>query len=351
MKDILDILMDTVKFNELGGIEECIIEPRKFKNSRGSDLFGYPSKQLYKASIYYDYHIKNSNFEKANEILGQIKIAIIIQELANLYKETFFKHSSNVEFLKDKKSLLDIFIDLASKFFDKREEDIRKLIDNGNKIYADNWSHIVQDEDNVTPEQLYRFYNSFQFPVGSLFPAIVEQDLGLAFRALPILLLNANECKHVFDFGGNSGETLMTIASRCNVRECCLIEENEAALKFAKWRDELFGIPNMSYKKESEISANIREHQGKYDFGICTEVLEHVYYVEETAETVAKLLKKGGILYFSASFGLYPEPSHLKKNIRYSGKEDELMSKFGLKRANIELPLPVLSNSRIYVKS
>jgi len=174
--------------------------------------------------------------------------------------------------------------------------------------------------------------------------------LGIAFRALPILLANANECKRVFDFGGNSGETIAAISGSCNnIDKCYLIEENETALNFAKWRDELLEIKNMEYIKESELNANLDSLQESFDFGICTEVLEHVFYVEDTIETISKLLKKGGILYFSASFGQYPAASHLKKNVKYFGKEDYLMSKYNLRKYRSEFTNKFInSHVRIY---
>jgi len=67
---------------------------------------------------------------------------------------------------------MEIFILLCSKFFNKSEDEVYNLIKDSEKIYTNNWSEIVYNEDNVTPGDLYKFYNSFEFPVGYLFPLL-----------------------------------------------------------------------------------------------------------------------------------------------------------------------------------
>ena len=63
-----------------------------------------------------------------------------------------------------------------------------------------------------------------------------------------------------------------------------LIEENRRMLKFASWRDHEAGIQGAEYLAESQLCDDIKAHTGRYDFGVCTEVLEHVIAVEETVE-------------------------------------------------------------------
>ncbi len=119
-------------------------------------------------------------------------------------------------------------------------------------------------------------------------------------------------------------------------------------LTFARWRDQEAGIEGAEYLPESQLCEEIEAHTNQYDFGVCTEVLEHVIDVEETVERMAKLIRPGGLLYQTASFGLYPHLSHLKPNLRFAGKEDELMASVGFERVELNIPIPALDSQRLY---
>lgn len=332
--------------NPIGYVEK----PQKYKNSRGDDLFGYPPEMLSQAAAYYAFQSANLNFDEAESTLESIRLSLTIEELASIMKRALFKNYQNVYFLRDKKNVNQIILALYREYLNRPESEIRRLLTNWREIYTRRWEEVVPDEDNVSPEQLHEFYNSFPFPVGCFIAESMKSNLSLAFRALPILVARANNCRRAFDFGGSSGMITSAMAGSLELDSCMLIEENEKMLEFAKWRDRLMAVQNVTYKKESEIFKEIAAFEGTFDFGVCTEVLEHTYYVEETVEVIAKLLNKGGLLYLSASFGMYPEPSHLKKNIKYYGKEDALLASFGLERVHLDLPLPLLDNVGIYLK-
>jgi 2-polyprenyl-3-methyl-5-hydroxy-6-metoxy-1,4-benzoquinol methylase len=352
IKDILDFSLEILNLKSINLID--YINPEKYKNVGDQDLFGFPPNSIPKAALLYLYYEKNLEFEKATSILSDLKISIIIEELANVFKHSIFKNIKQSIPWATNMSFEDIMSELYSEFTGKPKEEVLFLIINSRDIYTRKWSEIIPDEDNVTPSLLGNFYNSLLFPVGSLSSFNPDSNnLSMAYNALPILIINSiPEVKTVFDFGGNIGETVTAIASSCNVESCLLIEENETALEFAKWRNKKLGIDGIVYKKESALEKDINDYQQTFDFGICTEVLEHVFNVEETIAIISALLKTGGYLYFSASFGLYPRPSHLKKNTVYANHEDKLMAQYGLKRVNISgLPLPLLSNMRIYQKS
>ncbi len=84
-------------------------------------------------------------------------------------------------------------------------------------------------------------------------------------------------------------------------------------------------------------------------FGVCVEVLEHVFDVEGAARIIASLLRPGGVLFLQASFG-NPHLTSLKKNAAYAGREDELMRTVGLERVQIPGPLKLLNNQGYYRK-
>lgn len=346
MKDILDFVISTVKINEY------VNKPQKYKTIRGTDQFGYPPEMFARASLYYANYLDNLEFNNASEILNTFQSSLMIEELSLIIKRSLFENFRNVSFLAGKGNISEIMLELYSRFLRKPQDEIKQMLDSSDKVYQQKWEEIVVDEDNVTPEQLELFYNSIAFPIGDLLYYIFDQsNLACAYRALPILLADTRGCKKVFDFGGNSGLLTSAMANTLDLDVCMLIDENKKMLEFAKWRDELFGVKNVTYSRKSEFENKIDKYDNFFDLGVCTEVLEHVYYVEETVENLSRILKKDGLLFISTSFGLYPEPSHLKRNLLYSGKEEELMARHGFVRNNhLNMPIPLLPNMAVYIK-
>jgi len=348
-KDLIDIIMNSIDSGALD-IRECLRRPEKHKNTRGNDLFGYSPANLAKASLYYSHYCKKFSFNTAEEIFVQMKVSLAIEELIFIFNKALFSNIHCVDFLNDMMDIEEIIVELYSRFSNKPQKEIQAVLNKKMEIYTNNWNEFVKDEDNVTLEQLGTFYNSIPFPAACYLNDCAKDSLSTAYRALPILLARSNKSKRIFDFGGNSGMITSALANSIDIDYCMLIEENETLLEFAKWRDELFGIKHVLYNRESYISENIDQFRGQFDLGICTEVLEHVYDVEETVSNISKLLQTGGLLYQTTSFGLYPEPSHLKKNIVYAGHEDELMAKYGLERIDIQFPIPLLPTIKVYIK-
>jgi 2-polyprenyl-3-methyl-5-hydroxy-6-metoxy-1,4-benzoquinol methylase len=330
-------------------IGELLTEPQKYKNSGGGDIFGYPPQELWKAAFYYAFYLDQMEFEKAFEIHQQIVLSINIEQIALAFKQDLFKNLSKIPFLKGKTDLWEIIYKLYSRYSNKSIADVKQLFENKVEIHHNLWKENIPDEDKVTPEQLSRFYNAFPFPVGCFFWTCADSNLAIAYSALPLLLAKSNKCKAVFDYGGNSGLITSAMANSLKLDRCMLIEENKNLLDFAKWRDKLFMIEGITYQKESELINNIDSFKNKFDFGICTEVLEHVYDVEATIINISQLLKSGGLLYQSTSFGL-PEKSHLHKNRKYAGYEDKLMDHYGFNRITPQFSIPLLSDIRLYVK-
>ncbi len=324
---------------------------KRYTNNSGNVIFGIEHDSIVNAILKYMSAIEKMDMDIGNEIIDEMKTTVYIEKLANIYIKTFKRYKTCYYNRNENVSISDITLELYSDFLKESKEIIKKRLETSGDFYENKWKEIVPNEDDVNEKQLEEFYNALPFPIGAFSPLNLT-NLNLAYYALPIIFINSSQnIKKVFDYGGNTGDTLVAINESCDVEVCMLVEENQNFIEYAKFRDLKVKRQGMIYKKESELILNMEQYIGFFDFGICTEVLEHVFDVEKTVETLSKLLKKGGVLYVTASFGLYPEASHLKKNVKYAGKEDELMAKYNLQRINIsDSPIPLLSNMCFYQK-
>lgn len=199
--------------------------------------------------------------------------------------------------------------------------------------YTEKWRRFVADDENVDPGDVYAFYRNLSFLEGTLFVSLMENIQGLALRGYACAQgCSIRENVDMFDYGGGEGVCTSTCAL-LGARRSVLIETNADARNFAKWRDEQAGIKSVSYISEDES----RRLGAEFDFGVCTEVLEHLPEPEAAVSDIARLLKPGGLLFLTASF-LHPYPSHLIKNRALAGNEDTLMAKFGFKRLTPDSP-------------
>jgi 2-polyprenyl-3-methyl-5-hydroxy-6-metoxy-1,4-benzoquinol methylase len=171
----------------------------------------------------------------------------------------------------------------------------------------------------------------------------------LAQAALPLYLAQQCGATAAFDFGGNSG--LMTSAlALTGVKRVLLIDQLSFLLDFARWRDQRLNLNNAEYIEANMLESTIDRFVGAFDFGSSTEVLEHVADVEGAIAIFAKLMRKNGILFLSTSFGQHPYPTHLRRNVVYAGKKDDLLQRFGFERLQISFPIPTRGNERVYRK-
>lgn len=81
----------------------------------------------------------------------------------------------------------------------------------------------------------------------------------------------------------------------------------------------------------------IEEKDGTFDAILCTEVLEHVPYPEQTIKEFSRLLKRGGVLLLTAPFCSIP---HMEPYYYYSGFSKDFYfhcaQSYGLEIASIE---------------
>ena len=112
-----------------------------------------------------------------------------------------------------------------------------------------------------------------------------------------------------------------------------LIEPNGAARAFGQWLAGQVGFTDMEFHEDVP--------QGRrYGAGICTEVLEHVVDPPKMIREMFELLHPGGVVFVTSSFGV-PQDSHLKQNLKYAGKEDELMKAAGFRSWTPPVKSPV----------
>jgi SAM-dependent methyltransferase len=319
--------------------------PDVHRSQTGHPLYAYDPDNLMYAALHFATAVRDGRFDDAMALLPQMRITVDVESAALNFLKLLFPAPLLDRFAPRQDSPAEdrartCVINLYAAFLDRPRAAIEAQIATMKRDYADLWAKIVTDEDHVSGPQLGEFYNGLSVPQTDLAMDLLASRLSLACRSVPVAIAAQVKTRHGFDYGGGGGWTASAMA-RSGSAHVTLIEENAGLLKFAQWRDAQSGTANVSYLREHELIGSFATHAGQFDFGVCTEVLEHVLEVEATAERLAGLLKPGGLLFMTASFGLYPHPSHLKCNRRFAGKEQELMARFGFEPMNVNVPFPV----------
>lgn len=193
------------------------------------------------------------------------------------------------------------------------------------------WKAFVPDEDRVTREQVGRYYAESRRPILNELRQWTRLGPATYIRWLAIHVARELRAQSVFDFGGSVG-VVTSAAASAGFPRVALFETSREELDFARWRDARLGIPALEYVGSDDVS----RYSGQFDFGSCFEVLEHVWDVEDVVRVLYGLLKPGGILMLTCSFGLYPHPEHLKKNVGYHDRELALFRGAGFQPITIE---------------
>lgn len=342
------------QFDELN-FAEILDAPHVNKGSSGQPLFGYDGPNLTKAAMHCHALARRGEYAKALEFLNPMRVSLEIEQLALNYLRLLLPRPLWQRFEKpmpdsERSPVAQLVLRLYETFTGQSVKQIETCLAVQAAQSQANWNRCVPDEDHPTLEQLSRYYNSVPFPAGDLLIDITESHLSAAYRFMPIAVGQTVKAQRAFDYGGGCGATTSAMAG-AGLRDVTLIESRQAALDFARWRDQHCHITNVRYLREHDVIADLSAHRGQHDFGVCTEVLEHVLDVHGVIQRLADLLKPGGFLFMSASFGLYPHLSHLKPNVPYSGREDELFAAVGLAPVQMNLPIPMLNNTRLYRKN
>ena len=351
--DIEAMFIKVLESPKAHDFSEFLPKAAVIQNSKGRPLYGYDSDNFNKAALHLTAHASRGRYKESMELIENMELALQLEKMRLRFLNLVFprslwdKHYAPISDGQERSALSELLIRLYAAESHRDVSDIVNVLEGANERGQALWDRVVPDEDNPTHEQLSAFYNGRNFPEGDCVPGIIKSTIGTAFRLIPVLIAEKYNLTSVFDYGGGAG--LSTAALKANgCDRALLIEENRRMLKFAKWRDQEAGIEGVEYVTEGQLCSEIKAHRNRYDFGVCTEVLEHVIDVEETAERMAKLIRPGGYLYQTTSFDLYPHLSHLKPNLRFAGKEDELMAAAGFESVSVELPIPTVNSMRLY---
>jgi SAM-dependent methyltransferase len=186
------------------------------------------------------------------------------------------------------------------------------------------WRSCVPNDCDVRPEQLDAYYSGEALETSCHLPYYGQRSLATALRVRLAMLAAELGAVQMVDFGGGAG-VVPHLALSLGVSSAVCIEANRGEIDFARWRERTFGFPRAMYLHPSMASSFAEE----FDFAVCTEVLEHVLDVPALVRELYALLRPGGILFVTSSFGLYPHPGHLPRNICYAGRETDLMVSHG----------------------
>lgn len=196
------------------------------------------------------------------------------------------------------------------------------------------WRKLTADESDISFESLTRYYNSIPFP-GTCGLLRLWNAPWLVSRVYALLLArHTAAAPSFFDYGGSTG-ILTSIARSMGYGRVALIDDYEAGIEFARWRDGVVGRTGIDYLRPTEVEAYAEQQQ--FDVGSCHQVLEHLSDMRPCLTHLSRLVRKGGILFLSTGFGLYPHPGHLRTNVQYRGREAELLAPYGFTPLELDL--------------
>jgi 2-polyprenyl-3-methyl-5-hydroxy-6-metoxy-1,4-benzoquinol methylase len=320
------------------------------RNRQGQPLSFASLPDLARATIHYAVAKRRNDYQTASSFLSGAIQTLEIERLSLQFTQLILGRLRLA--FPDSKDLSphELVLRVYSEYADRPVEEIAATIHLAIEKVGRAWREQYEArEDTLTSEQLTHFYASFEFPVMCTFRKILRGSLTLAQAALPLYLAQQCGATAAFDFGGNSG--LMTSAlALTGVKRVLLIDQLSFLLDFARWRDQRLNLNNVEYIEANMLESTIDRFVGAFDFGSSTEVLEHVADVEGAIAIFAKLMRKNGILFLSTSFGQHPYPTHLRRNVVYAGKKDDLLQRFGFERLQISFPIPTRGNERVYRK-
>ncbi len=326
--------------------------PESLKAQSGGSLPGFDSENFARAAVHFASARESGRFDDAAALLQQLRVAAEVESAALSFLRLIFPPELVERYRTPapcpERGVLDqCVLNMYAAFTGQPAEEIAAERPTWTAKAQALWNQLVPDEDHVTADQLGAFYNEESVPQADQAFAMLASPLAIACRAVPVAIASQIKNAVAFDYGGGGGWAAQALA-RTGLRRVTLIEESQRLLDFARWRNSQVGTTNVTFLRESELCTQMGAHRAGYDFGLCTEVLEHVLDVEGTVERLATLLKPGGYLFMTASFGLYPYPSHLRANLRFAGREHELMADFGFQHMPLDVTFPMPARGGLY---
>jgi 2-polyprenyl-3-methyl-5-hydroxy-6-metoxy-1,4-benzoquinol methylase len=347
--DLVDLMLEGL-FGLPPDSDDFVKKPHPLRNGSGQALNFTSLPDLARATIHYAVARRKNDYRAASDLLSGTIQTLEIERLSLLFKQLIFERLQlafpDLKDLSPHELVLGVYAEYVGCTVEKISAIKHSATENVSQVWREQYEKC---EDTLTSEQLANFYASFEFPIMCTFRKILRSSFPVAHAALPLYFAQQCGATAAFDYGGNSG-LLTSALALTGVNRVLLIDQLPSLLDFAKWRDQRMNLTNVAYMRADTLESAIDRFTGAFDFGSCTEVLEHVADVEAALAILAKLLRKSGILFLSTSFNHYPYPTHLRRNLVYAGKEDDLLQRFGFQRLNVKFPVPTRGNERLYRK-
>ena len=347
--DLVDLLLEGL-FSLPSESEDFVKKPDILRNAGGETLSFTSLPDLARAIMHFAVAKRKADYRAASSLLHGIVQTLQIERSSLHFTELIFDRLREAFPNFRHLSPHDLVFQIYSEYTGRPVEEIVASTETAVEKVAQSWRERYETrESTLTNEQLADFYASFDFPIMCTFRKILRGSLSVAQAALPLHVAQQFKATAAFDFGGNSG-LLTTALALTGVKRVLLIDQSPSLLDFARWRDQRMKVGNIEYVDVRGFESQNDSFVGVFDFGCCVEVLEHVADVEAVVAILARLLRQNGILFLSASFGQYPFPTHLRRNLVYADKEDELLRRFGFERLPVAFPIPTRGNERLYRK-
>jgi hypothetical protein len=198
------------------------------------------------------------------------------------------------------------------------------------------WNQVFPDEWDIDEGKLDQFYRELEPFQANGMHNLNAMCLAIRWHVAEVLAPIAGE-NGAFDLGGSDGMTTLFLHHH-GARGVTLIEPNDHSRGFGQWLADQLGFVGMKFADRCAPAE-------QYAAGVCTEVLEHVVDPPATVRYLYDLLKPGGVIFVTATF-VASQATHLKQNLRYHGKEHELMRAAGFVPWNppVRCPLPFLAH-------
>lgn len=198
------------------------------------------------------------------------------------------------------------------------------------------WHDTFPDDWQIDEQKLLDLYKSGEPLQANNIHNYNDISLALRYYACEMIapIAKAGGAAGGFDWGGSDGVCVAFFRHQ-GVPDATLIEPNQAARDFSAWLNTKLGFPDVQFHE-------FRPDR-KFSGGICTEVLEHVVDPPRMIREMYDMLTPGGVIFVTSSYGV-PQLTHLKQNLRFAGKEDQLMIEAGFRKWTppVKPPMPFL---------
>lgn len=216
---------------------------------------------------------------------------------------------------------------LASKIFSDMEEFTSKSIEDISKDYWNNregYDKQIQASIDrcVSQSQVIDYYKTTPQYLYELGYWEAQKDKQREFKKL-YLALKRFGISSVLDYGGGIGGLAIYLTLRGI--ECDYLDIPGKTFDFAKFRFNKLGLKIRMFDNLNLKAFN------NYGAVICYDVLEHVFDLEKTVETIGNLLKEDGLFIHRSTFGT--GGIHLIKHTIYQdfGRLNRLLESSGFK--------------------